>query len=248
MPSGGSNSSPLEPPTGRIKLEQDSSYSRRSGLALAMESNGVGEKRRSEEAVRAAATAVSVGVAVPFTSIRLLKERRRQRREAEQSTEEAEVEAAAAAAGRVGTGMEAEAEGLGRQTELDSAVEVLEHGQLAVSEAAVVLREALCSPRSPIPSVPSAAAASVPRSSVNFKRFHKPSSSFPSCSSSLPSSRASLPSSSVQLVVADSGQGCSAAAEVNAVRRAEHIERLTAQLDDAVSYGHSGLVPGKRKR
>ena len=240
------------PPTARVKVERGGGRGggrdgERGGAtdswghgALPGDSGRTADRRR--ESVPAAATA-------PFVSIRAVRQQARQLREeaeAEEGRAAARVEAAQGGGGDSDSGVELDN---GR-----SSVPFPAPAAASAPPPAVVVVERLCRPPAP-PSAPPPASP-VAASGVNFKRFHKTPLGHPSPYQSVPPAAAAARSycSAPRVVVADSGEGCRAAGEVEEVRQAERIERLTAQMDDSSGYGHTGrgssigTVTGKRKR
>lgn len=258
FPDHSSDLSTAARPPARIKVERersdrrdnDSESERESEGGRGLNGNGesggvvnatrrVGERRCERSAV----------ASVPFVSIRAVKQQTRQRGEETEAEAQEETEAA-------------QSRDRNRHSDSDGAAAVfVGNGRSAAApQPAVVLMEPLLCPPPPhiAPPPPSSSSLST---AANYKLFHKtpfgrPSSSLSSSPSPVSSSASShrppsnkLPTS-LQLVVADSGAGCTAASEVESVRHSEHIERLTAQMEESSQYSHSSSsgITGKRKR
>ena len=251
--------------TTRIKLERDRGEKgwaagvglgpgMGSGASSDMELGRVDDKRLMRER-RDSGAGAAVRASVPFVAIRQLRQQSRQRREEQAADAARETEAETA-----------DERSSGPTERSDSGVALVEESGRP-SAAGVALPPPLLEPsvvvverlyRSPVePALlsSSSSAAHFPASSCpNFKRFHKTSFGRPSSVHALHRSPSQLHPSAVHLVVADSGNGCAAAVEVEAVRLADHIELLTAQMDGTFGHGRrdssssSVSVTGKRKR
>ena len=215
-----------ERPSARIKLERgrDDNAGNNREVGGRLQS---GPRRRECDRIPAAVT-------VPFVCIRVVRQQSRLRLEERERAGQAEAASAESVTGAGQSGVDERPSAV-RRVSIDDGRSLIPTA--APSASSVVVLEAL-SVRRPAALSSSLSPSSPPHSNrpVNFKRFHK---------ASLPLPSPSRPARS--LLVSDSGDGCRAAVEVEAVRHAEHIERLTAQMD-ASSSGSRTSVTGKRKR
>ena len=248
-----------QPPTTRVKLEADKQpllqqqqqrqqhhQQHDQHMRLEEEEETEEEEKTSIDAVAGRRRGAKQGDAgVPFVSIRHLRQQHKQARartddsgqqqhhDGQQGNEE--ETAAVAEHGR-------------RMEQGSAADEPVEVRSVTAPTPSVVLLEPISAPAAPYR--PSASLNNP--TAVNFKRFHKSAAhSASTIPSAAPNAR---PASSISiarlppphLVVSDSGDGCSLASEVDAVRRADHIDRLTAQMDGPHTAHISNT--GKRKR